>query len=219
MRNLKGFNEGSGMGPIVSAQPSPIVGEQVPDNQPVIVPSGYTGENVITKFDRFFEDATATLGNTGGMGSVSSAQPSSVPGDVQGGTKGSGDVGQVLGTYTKKSANLKKRRRIKKVTELNHMEIFEDFQDEYITFEMTGSPKNTNQWRYKENFVDDLSDYGFRHTSLTKKTDILCAEDEYFGSNKWNKAKSFGIPIMTYDDVWNKRKEIYKKKFGHYYGE
>lgn len=46
------------------------------------------------KFEEFLnEDAVATMGNTGGMGPVVSAQPSSTPGDVTGGTKGSGDIG------------------------------------------------------------------------------------------------------------------------------
>jgi len=57
------------------------------------------------------EDATATMGNTGGMGPVSPAIPSSTPGDVAGSTPGSGDIGQSLGTYTKPGINLKKRKK------------------------------------------------------------------------------------------------------------
>jgi len=41
------------------------------------------------------EDACVTLGNTGGMGAVVSSQPSSIPGDVAGSTRGSGDISAV----------------------------------------------------------------------------------------------------------------------------
>ena len=46
--------------------------------------------------------STATLGNTGGMGDIVSAQPSNTPGDVAGSTKGSGDIARTaLGPYSK----------------------------------------------------------------------------------------------------------------------
>jgi hypothetical protein len=50
--------------------------------------------------------AMANAGNVGGMGNVSSAQPSSTPGAVMtgDGTTGSGDYGFPLGVYTKKGA-------------------------------------------------------------------------------------------------------------------
>lgn len=57
--------------------------------------------------------SSATLGNTGGMGAIVSAQPSSIPGDVAGSTKGSGDIGQPLGVYSKypfKKKNKKDKR-------------------------------------------------------------------------------------------------------------
>jgi hypothetical protein len=63
------------------------------------------------------EDAAATAGNTGGMGAVVSAQPSSTSGSVEGSTIGSGDIGQTIGTYTKPKLNLKKRNtKRKKIT-------------------------------------------------------------------------------------------------------
>jgi len=63
------------------------------------------------KFEEFLvEDACATMGNTGGMGAVSAAQPSGTPGDVAGSTPGSGDIGQLLGTYMKTPLNMKKRK-------------------------------------------------------------------------------------------------------------
>jgi len=69
-----------------------------------------------------FEDACATLGNTGGMGSVISAQPGSSPGEQ--GTTGSGDIGQTLGTYTKPVLDLKKDKKKKK----KNVKSFEDFK-------------------------------------------------------------------------------------------
>jgi hypothetical protein len=64
------------------------------------------------KFKEFNEDACATMGNANGMGAVVAAQPSSTPGDVSGGTPGSGDVGQTLGTYTKPASKLKKKKKL-----------------------------------------------------------------------------------------------------------
>lgn len=58
--------------------------------------------------------ATATLGSTGGMGAVVSAQPSSIPGDVAGSTIGSGDIGRVLGTYTQQPAGIQPKRKKEK---------------------------------------------------------------------------------------------------------
>lgn len=57
------------------------------------------------------EDGFATMGNTGGMGSIISAQPGSSPGEQ--GTKGSGDIGCSLGTYTKNAPTLKKKKKVK----------------------------------------------------------------------------------------------------------
>ena len=66
------------------------------------------------KFEEYLsEDACATLGNTGGMGSVVSAQPSSTPGDVAGGVAGSGDIGSSFATSVKSAPKLKKRKKLK----------------------------------------------------------------------------------------------------------
>lgn len=70
----------------------------------------------VKKFEEFInEDAAATLGNTGGMGAVVAAQPSSTPGSVEGSTIGSGDIGQAIGNYTKPKQKLNKRNK-KKIT-------------------------------------------------------------------------------------------------------
>jgi hypothetical protein len=62
------------------------------------------------KFEDFLTEDAATMGNSGGMGAVTAATPSSTPGDVAGGTPGSGDIGQTLGTYSKTPSNLRKRK-------------------------------------------------------------------------------------------------------------
>lgn len=54
--------------------------------------------------------AFSTNSNTTGMGNIVSPQPSSIPGDVAGSTKGSGDISTTLGAYTKKSAGKKKKK-------------------------------------------------------------------------------------------------------------
>lgn len=56
--------------------------------------------------------AFSTNSNVNGMGAIHSAQPSSVPGDVRGSTKGSGDIGSRGGTFTKTSAaSIHKKRK------------------------------------------------------------------------------------------------------------
>jgi hypothetical protein len=68
------------------------------------------------------EDACATMVNTGGMGPISPSLPSSTPGDVAGSTPGSGDIGQVFGTYTKTGLNQRKKR--KKETKIKSFQNF-----------------------------------------------------------------------------------------------
>jgi len=76
------------------------------------------------KFKEFNEDATATLGNSGGMGGVVAANPSSTPGNVAGSSIGSGDVGQTLGTYTKPGVKMKKKKKNKR----EKIKSFENFK-------------------------------------------------------------------------------------------
>lgn len=73
-----------------------------------------TIKSFISKNNTLKEDANATAGNTGGMGDVSAANPSSTPGDVAGSTTGSGDIGHSFGTYMKSAPNFKKKK-MKKV--------------------------------------------------------------------------------------------------------
>lgn len=80
---------------------------------------------------KFNEDATATAGNTGGMGNVVAAQPGLTPGEQ--GTIGSGDIGQSFGAYVKTSPNLKKKlkknkekmKKLKKFEEISASKLFE----------------------------------------------------------------------------------------------
>lgn len=99
------------------------------------------------KFEEFIkEDATATAGNTGGMGAVVAAQPSSTSGDVAGSSIGSGDIGQTLGTYYKPTINMKKekKKKLKRVTS------FEDFQHKNESSEIDNLTA-----RYYDDFDDE----------------------------------------------------------------
>jgi hypothetical protein len=77
-------------------------------------------KNIIT-FNKFIkEDATATMGNSNGMGAVIAANPSSTPGDVADSSIGSGDIGQTLiakpnaKILTKKEEEEEKEKKKKK---------------------------------------------------------------------------------------------------------
>lgn len=194
-------------------------------------------------FEEFLnEDACATAGNTGGMGAVVAAQPSSTPGDVAGGTKGSGDIGASLGTFTKTAAKSvigqklvkkKKAKSPKMITsfanfnpmkeseeisnntarwfdnyddeedafevndenDIKKTQMFEGFEDS-ATYEMSGSPKP--YFKTKAEFVAEMSKYGYVHTTLNKKTNMLIVPDEELGTLKCQKAERYGIPVYTY---------------------
>ena len=107
----KKFTEAvDGMGNVTSAQPSPIPGQVHIAPFPTGL-SGGTMEHLVRFEDYVMEDATVSMGSSNGMGPVSSAQPSATPGDGQGGTPGSGDIGHNFGTSTKNAPNFKKRKR------------------------------------------------------------------------------------------------------------
>jgi len=90
------------------------------------------------------EDATATAGNTNGMGAVSAATPSSTPGDTAGSTIGSGDIGQAFGTYTKPKLKRKKKKKSKK-----HVETFDNFDP------MKKEELDNYTARFYDNFDDE----------------------------------------------------------------
>lgn len=196
------------------------------------------------KFKEFMnEDAVATAGNTGGMGGVVAASPSSTPGDVAGSTVGSGDIGTTLGTYTKaagktigkKLTKKKKTKSTKNITsfanfnpmkedidnftaryyddyddeeekaneidlqEFNQknrkIQMFEGFIDS-VTYECSGSPKP--YFNTKADFFEEMAKYGYRHTTLTKNTNMLIVAEKDLGTLKCKKAEKYGIPVYTY---------------------
>lgn len=63
--------------------------------------------NHLKTFKKYNEDATANA-SIGGMGSVISSQPSSLPGDVSGASEGSGDIGVVFDDNGKRKKKRKK---------------------------------------------------------------------------------------------------------------
>lgn len=184
------------------------------------------------KFKEFIkEDATATAGNTGGMGAVVAAIPSGTPGDVAGSTPGSGDIGATLGTYSKSPAkwsNKKKKNKKLKSFEDYESEIdnftaryYDNFDDEdmskyrndinedlvdYYTFECSGSPSPT--FKTKAEFFDFMENNGFKHTTLNKKTDMLIVTSKDQGTLKVQKAEKYGVPVYTYREAKVKVKEM-----------
>lgn len=116
----------NGMGSVKSPQPSQVPGQvnqQLPSQQTPTDDKDKKNEDIITRFTDFlFEDgegggvASATMGNTNGMGSVISPTVSAIPGDVAGSTPGSGDLAAKTGTYTKTTSK-KRRRKLKNFTE------------------------------------------------------------------------------------------------------
>jgi len=117
-------------------------------------------------FEEFLnEDATATAGNTGGMGAVVAAQPSSIPGDVAGGTKGSGDIGATLGTYTKTAAPTigQKLTKKKKTKSPKIITTFANFNPMKESEEI---PNNTARWF--DNYDDEEDPFEANENNLKK---------------------------------------------------
>lgn len=194
-----------------------------------------------------FEDANATAGNTGGMGNIVSAIPSSTPGDIAGSTPGSGDIGHSFGTFIKSAPNLKKKnKKMKKLQTFSNFvkeeidnftaRYYDNYDDEepaaneddlqefspknkkiqmyeklidHYTFECSGSPSPT--FKTKAEFFDFMENHGFKHTTLTKNTDILIAADEDLGTLKCKKAEKYGIPIYSYNDAFKRKEMLYTK--------
>jgi len=77
------------------------------------------------------------------------------------------------------------------------MKIFKD----KVSFCLTGTPKP--YWSVKADFIEDMQDWGYEYTTLTKNTDMLIAADEDLGTLKCKKAEKYGIPIYSYNDAFN----------------
>jgi len=96
-------------------------------------------ESNLIKFDNYVKEndgggvSMSTLGNTGGMGTVVAPQPSSIPGDVAGSTKGSGDLpdysmGNKFDIPYKKKKKKKSKKKKNKQDKLG-----EDYTNMYVT--------------------------------------------------------------------------------------
>jgi hypothetical protein len=83
----------------------------------------------------------------------------------------------------------------------------QEFKDK-VTYEMSGPPPRW-MWRYKQGFVDDMLSWGYDHTTLTKYTDMLIVENEKLETGKTKKAKKYGVPIYSYKQAFDKKKNLY----------
>lgn len=88
---------------------------------------------------------------------------------------------------------------------MKHIRQFENFENNY-TYECSGSPSPV--FRVKADFFEFMSNYGFKHTPLNKKTDMLIVEDKDMDTLKCQKAAKYGIPIYTYKEAKKKVKEL-----------
>lgn len=91
---------------------------------------------------------------------------------------------------------------------MEHIQLFEEYKD-LVKYEMTGSPKP--YWTTKAEFVEDMKNWGYQHTTLNKNTDMLIAADEELGTLKCQKAEKYGIPIYTYKEAFDKKERLYKR--------
>ena len=89
-----------------------------------------------------------------------------------------------------------------------HIQLFEAFKDK-VTYEMSGSPKP--YWATKAEFVADMQEWGYSHTTLNKKTDMLIVPDTELGTLKCQKAEKYGIPIHTYKKAFDQKERLYKR--------
>jgi hypothetical protein len=129
--------------------------------------------------------AFATNSSVSGMGPIVSPQPSSIPGDVRGSTKGSGDIGSAAGTYTKSSVDRNKKKKKKKTSKRN--DTAKKIDSLYVTNYSqsdTGKGKVIQNWKtFKESY--DFSELELIGVDLQKKgnfnqdlTDIYVKKDD-----------------------------------------
>lgn len=84
-------------------------------------------------------------------------------------------------------------------------QMYEGITDNY-TFECSGSPKP--YFNTKQEFFDFMGEYGFKHTTLTKSTNMLIVADEDLGTLKCKKAEKYGIPVYTYRHAKKEMKNL-----------
>lgn len=73
--------------------------------------------------------------------------------------------------------------------------------DSIITYEMTGTPPNNMSKQDIIKYLMRTFDNKLIHTTLTKQTKLLLTNDVNSNSSKINKARKYGIKIVTYADV------------------
>lgn len=82
-----------------------------------------------------------------------------------------------------------------------------EFKDK-VTYEMSGPPTSA-YWAHKSDFVADMNKWGYTHTTLNKKTDMLIVQYKDLGTLKCQKAEKYGIPIYTYKEAFEKKEKLY----------
>jgi hypothetical protein len=109
--------------------------------------------------------SSSSLGNTSGMGAIVSAQPSSIPGNVQGSTKGSGDISRTtLGPYSKTPQRSKNKRKKKKKLPNDNIDNF--YVTKYTEQNNYGGKMITNWKTFTENKINEYKEYDFSHPDL-----------------------------------------------------
>jgi hypothetical protein len=129
---------------------------------------------MILKFNEYIKEndgggvAYATASNTGGMGAVVAPQPSSIPGDVAGSTKGSGDL-PAYDMGKKFDFPYKGKKKGKKKKKKDHSELGEDYRNMYVT-------KFSNWKYYPEKKMNEMDAFFIR--PVEKKKTCQEYEDE-----------------------------------------
>ena len=75
---------------------------------------------------------------------------------------------------------------------------------------MSGPPPK-NLWAHKADFEEDMLKWGYKHTTLTKNTDMLIVEFPEQTTLKAQKARAYGIPIYSYKEAHEKKEKLYNK--------
>lgn len=128
--------------------------------------------------------AFATNSNTSGMGDIVSAQPSSIPGDVAGSTKGSGDLGsQTLGTFTKEAARKKKKKKKKDKRKRKYNKTGSNIDNFYVTKYTEKANHGGKMIMNWETFNEDNNFLKFSYKGNDLPTqDMITWVDEYYNS-------------------------------------
>lgn len=141
MKNIKNYeqflNEGAESSPVGGSGTAVGGGAQ----------GSFTSSAGVAVYGGDSGSAFATNSSISGMGPIVSAQPSATPGSVWGkdGTSGSGDIGGVLGPYTKLGAGRKKRTKKRRSYAAKGAEIDKFYVSKYS--EKNGKGKIITSWK------------------------------------------------------------------------